>query len=196
MRLVAPLAHLGVLALSACSSSTGTELSHPPGPQPNVPRQVVPSEDGPIDVPQGAFTGDGEGCSNLLAFRASADETQFAVVQIDRAQLGLSVGQTKTVDLGTTPAGVEVYVDVYAAAIAGTKPYCSAGDGARPAMTRWMAEAGTLTITLGPDPEAGNSTYRATLRLEKVHLVGPDRGFAVVVPSVHMESIRVGWPPG
>lgn len=188
MRTVALVACLGLLA--GCTATEGPDAPLPPkGPGPQQPGPLEPA---PREIPQNAFTGLGAGCSNLIAYRSSADATQFAVVNVDRALLGLAVGATRTVDLGTEPDGVEVSVDVYGSPVEGAMPYCK-GDGEPPVHTRWLAEAGTMTITLRAEPDA--STYRASIRLERVHFVGPEGGFAVVVPSIVIDDVRVGWSP-
>jgi hypothetical protein len=149
-------------------------------------------------VPQGSFTGAGDGCSNLIAYRGSEDRTQFAVVQVDKNLLGLEIGSAKTIDLGMTPEGVNVFVDVFATAIQGESPYCTDYRVDEPPLTRWTAQAGKLTIELAEDASSdpARPTYRATLHLERVHLVGPEGGFAVVVPDVVIADVRVGWSPG
>jgi hypothetical protein len=151
------------------------------------------------DVPQATFTGEGAGCANLVAYRASADHTQYAGVQLDREQVGIAIGSARTIDLGETPLGVEVFVDVYESAVASDTPYCTdhrSEDAAT--ATRWTAQAGKVTIELAADPRSTREspTYRATLRLETVHFVGPEGGFAVIVPSVVIEDVLVGWSPG
>ena len=95
------------------------------------------------------------------------------------------------------PEGVGVFVDVYGSAL-GELPYCTDLRREQPTMTRWTAEAGTLTIELHPDPDstAQNPTYRATLVLETVHFTRPKAGKAIVVPRVVIDDVRVGWLPG
>jgi hypothetical protein len=201
MRALALVAALPLLV--ACSGSLSEPAPEERAPAPVDPQPTLtptPSElgRGPQEVPQGSFTGARDGCSNLLAYRSSSDGTQFAVVTIDRELLHLELGAARTVDLGTTPAGVSVFVDVFANAVEGQSPYCAHARTEELALTRWTAQAGTLTIELAEDSESTDPTrptYRATLRLEKVHLVGPDGGFAVVVPSVVIDDVRVGWLP-
>ncbi|MBX3209491.1 MAG: hypothetical protein KF764_30940 [Labilithrix sp.] len=185
------------LLLTACSGASPA-IATPDEPPDDAPLDPASKEAPPRDVPQNAFAGTSQGCSNLIAFRGTADGTQYAVVELDAAKLALAVGETKTVDLGTDPEGVAVFVDVYARALEGAQ-YCSDARTEEPASTRWSAEAGKLTIALTADRPAGDAappTYRATLRLETVHFTSPEGGFAVVVPSVLIEDVRVGWLPG
>lgn len=196
MRQLALAAALGSF-LVACAGAT-SERDAPP----DAPRErpaVTAATDAPRDVPQNVFGGERQGCSNVIAFRGTSDGTQYAVVQIDKSKLALHVGAKRIVDLGTTPEGVDVFVDVYARALEDGAPYCTNDRAEAPAMTRWSAEAGTLTIELTADPDAHDATsatYRATLRLETVHFTSPEGGFAVVVPSIVIEDVRVGGLSG
>jgi hypothetical protein len=196
-----PLVLTAFLFASTACSEASSEIGSPKpadAPRTNAPFEAEPAA-APREVPQGTFTGVSNGCSNLIAYRGSADRTQYAVVQLDKSKVGVEIGSAKEVDLGDTPEGVDVFVDIYASALDGETPYCTDYRTETPAMTRWKAQAGKLRIELAPDPtssDATHPTYRATLRLETVHLVGPDGGFAVVVPSVVIEDVRVGWLPG
>ncbi|MCW5834942.1 MAG: hypothetical protein KIS78_21250 [Labilithrix sp.] len=184
--------------LTACSGAT-SELGDPPDEPPARPAETAATEAAPRDVPQNVFEGDSQGCSNVVAFRATSDGTQYAVVQLDERKLALQAGEARTVDLGTSPEGVAVFVDVYARALEGGAAYCSDDRTEEPPRTRWSAEAGKLTIELAADPDARAATaptYRATLRLETVHFTSPEGGFAVVVPSIVIAGVRVGWLPG
>lgn len=186
-----------LVLLAACSGSTADVGAMPHPELPPRESKVIaglPSE----DVPQGAFTGGFGGCSNVFLYRATDDGTQYAVVDLDKDTLGLTVGSSTTVDLGEVPAGVGVFVDVYEGSI-GELPYCTDDRTEQPAVTRWTAEAGTLTIALQADPEstdARHPTYRATLVLETVHFTRPKAGKAIVVPRIVIEDVRVGWLPG
>ncbi|MBX3203134.1 MAG: hypothetical protein KF894_33730 [Labilithrix sp.] len=194
LALAVPLASL----LAACSGAVA-ERDVPLDEPPVRPAETTSTEAAPRDVPQNVFGGDSSGCSNVIAFRATADGTQYAVVEIDKTRLALRLGEERTVDLGTSPDGVAVFVDVYARAPDGGAAYCSDHRTAEPAMTRWSAEAGKLTIALAADPDARDEaapTYHATLRLETVHFKSPEGGFAVVVPTIVIEDVRVGWLPG
>jgi hypothetical protein len=157
----------------------------------------APAAGGPLprDVPQSTFTGEGSACSNLLVYRASADGTQYLVVVVDRARLGLEVGAPLRVDLGQRPMFVEVNVDVYDGAT-GPEAYCSATEPAAPrARARWTAEAGALTILLSRDEGAVTpGSYRATLLLEGAHFASPEGGMAVVLPKVRIEDVVVATP--
>jgi hypothetical protein len=197
MRLVALAASLVLLA--GCSGNVADE--HRPAAldvdeeEESPSREATSASAASRAIPQGAFTGASGGCANVQAYRSSLDGTQFAVVEVERATLGLEPGGTKMVDLGEEPEGVAVFVDVYATAPSHEAPYCTDDATSKPAVTRWVAQAGKLTIALTPADPA-NGSYRATVQLEKVHFVGPEGGFAVVVPSVVIEDVRVGWRPG
>lgn len=186
-----------VLLLAACSGSTA-DVGSTSGPE-IPPRETKASaEASPEEIPQGAFTGGFGGCSNVFLYRATDDGTQYAVVELDAETLGLTVGSSTTVDLGEVPAGVGVFVDVYGSSI-GELPYCTDHHTEQPEVTRWTAEAGTLTIALRADPEstdARHPTYRATLVLETVHFTRPNAGKAIVVPRIVIGDVRVGWLPG
>lgn len=189
-----------LLVLAACSGSSAEIGSPNPsgtgtgnGSSGESKAARAPSR----EVPQSTFTGAGAGCSNVLAYRASADGTQYAIVKVDKNELGLEIGSKRTIDLGKSPTGVEVSVDVYASAPTGEKPYCTDYRTESPTVTRWNAQAGKLTIELTADPTSTDAEhYLATMRLESVHFTGPEGGMAVIVPSVVIENVRVGWLPG
>jgi hypothetical protein len=169
---------------SGSSGSSGTSANPPPGPP------------GPRDRPQSSFAGAHAGCGDMFVYRASVDGTQYVTVSIDTRSLGLSVGQSDTIDLASAPANVRVSVDVYASPPTGAT-YCThAGADTGPARTTWEAEAGTLTVELRPDPAADSAApsprYRASVHLVRLHLVGPEQGFAAVVPDVRIDGVLVG----
>jgi len=188
--------------LSACSGATSDIGSRPRGDggtNEAGEKVVTSSSTAPREVPQSSFTGARGGCSNIFAYRASADRTQYAVIEVDKEALGLEIRSNRTVDLGKNPEGVRVFVDVYAGAVEGATAYCTDYGDAQPAMTRWTAEAGKLTIELSEDPDsidAKHPTYRVTLHLETAHFVRPEHGAAIVVPNVDIEEVRAGWLPG
>lgn len=156
----------------------------PPSTPDNVPRAI----------PQPTFTGASTGCKDITLYRASDDGTQWMGIEVDKALQGLTLNAPKQIDLGSTPDGVVVFVDVYDAAPPSSQ-YCS-GASPTPSLSRtqWVAEAGTLTIELLP---SGSSTseYQASIHLEEAHFVGPERGVAIVVPNVTIDRVRVGWSP-
>ena len=185
------------LVLVACSGR-GAEIEvGSPAPPVDDKEARATAEAPPAEIPQGAFTGPYGGCSNVVMYRASEDGTQYAVIELDKDMLGLAVGATRTLDLGEEPAGVGVFVDVYGSSL-GELPYCTDYRTEEPAVTRWTAEAGSLTIELHADPEANGEqpTYRATLVLERAHFTRPNAGRAIVVPRVIIDNVRVGWLPG
>jgi hypothetical protein len=143
--------------------------------------------------PDSSFSGAASGCSDLFAYRENTDGTQFLIVQLDKTELALEPGTSRTFDLSRAPAGLRVAVDVFSRAPTST-PYCSdyVTDAIKP--TSWEAEGGSLTVTL--QPQTANGTYRATLRLRDLRFVGPERGVAASVPSATIENVLVGWLPG
>lgn len=141
-----------------------------------------------------SFTGATSGCRGLVPFRASGDDTQLRLVDADVVKLGLEVGKTRTFDLARAPDGLRVSVDVFAKAPA-EAPYCTdyIGDAQKP--ITWEAEAGTLYLSIQA-PASENGTYRATIRMKDVRLVGPQRGVAGSIPNAVLENVLVGWLPG
>jgi len=75
-------------------------------------------------------------------------------------------------------------------------PYCTDVGSPGPAPTLWTAEGGTISISLSPESSATAGQCRATVRLEDVRLVGPERGVAVSVPSAEITNVLVGWLAG
>jgi len=125
---------LAASLLVGCSSTTLDPPDHPSRTS-GVAGADEPPASGPAprEVPQGRFTGEGAGCEDLLAYRASSDGTQYVVITADNRRLGLAVGTTRTVDLGEGEAFAEVVVDVYASAV-GPGEYCAGAP--RPAVAR------------------------------------------------------------
>lgn len=144
--------------------------------------------------PAAAYGGEARGCSNVFVYKGTADGSQFITVQAEREKLGLKLGQKRTIDLATPTDGVTVGVDVYARAPSQER-YCTDALSEDLIPTPWRAEAGTLVIELGENAEP-NGAYRATVRLRDLRLVGPDRGTSVLVPSVELSNVLVGWLPG
>jgi hypothetical protein len=186
MRL-AVLASTFALALAACSGSPAAPIDPPGGGS---------SSSGGVSTtaPVSSFTGGTSGCRGLVAFRASADETQYLVVDADVDKLGLKPGATGTFDLAKAPDGLRVTVDVFDRAEA-EAPYCTdyRVDDQKP--TTWVAEGGTVFVTIQA-PSTANGTYRASIRMKDVRLVGPQRGVAGSIPNAMLEDVLVGWLPG
>lgn len=164
---------LGVAALlSAVACSAPGPAAEPAPPPPHA------SEDapGPTTLPQGAFTGESAACGDLFAYRATDDGTQVLGVAFDGPP------PTGELDLGREPEGVLVTVDVFAEARTGaTCEELARGAGPK---TTWVAEAGRLRVEVRGDER--------TIHLEGVHLVGPQRGVAIVVPTAIIEHVRSG----
>jgi hypothetical protein len=179
---------LGLLVVG-CSSQT-IEI-----PSSGVPPTTTPesSEAAPRDPPQTAFNAEAGGCGSIFVYRANADGTQYAVVAMNQRELGLAIGESRSIDLGGDPAGIKVNIDVYARP-PNTKLYCSEVAQVAPAVAHWPAEAGLATIDLVRD-ETDASTYRVSIRLEHMHFTSPEGGMAAVVPQILIEDVRVGWSP-
>lgn len=129
---------------------------------------------GPMTVPLSAFTGKTEACGDLFAYRASEDGTQIFGVTFKHAR------SESAIDLGTNSDDVLVTVDVLAEPAADLGCDVLAGpDGPK---TTWIAEAGRLETVVGDQD--------VSFALEDVHLVGPEKGFAVVVPHVVIGAHR------
>lgn len=172
---------------TSSSSSTGGGASGGPLGAPSAPPAV-------------AFAGAASGCGNVFAYRASTDGTQFVTVEVDVSALGMKPGDKRVIDLGSAPPSVRVNVDVFARVPKEPK-YCSDVVSETVASTTWTAEAGTLAIELGPKTTSGTAagpgeTYRATLRLQSVRFVGPERGTSVIVPTIAIDDVLVGWLAG
>lgn len=187
-----------LLLATACSGSTTPDLgrSSSSGGSSGGSSSGAP---GPTTPPQSAFDGKTIGCSNVSAYRATADGTQFLTVFVDREKLGLEIGSKATYDLAQPPSSVKVGIDVWKSAPTG-ETYCTDFGQMGPgnASTTWEAEAGTITIELMADPAAspGSSLYLATITIANAHFVGPQTGVAAFVPKVVIEKVRVGWLPG
>jgi hypothetical protein len=148
----------------------------------------------PDAPPSPSFLGASRGCGDVFVARANADGTQYVTVQIDRDALGMQPGTSRTMDLASAPSTVKVRVEVYASA-PGEAKYCNDVGTAPIASTTWSAEAGTLEVQLGTRKAEGD-TYRATIRLENLRLVGPERGTSAIVPKIEIKDVLVGWLAG
>ena len=186
-----------LVLVAACSGATADGASSKEDRNPTDKETRGVATTASSEVPQGAFTGSYGGCSDVFVYRASDDGTQYAVIELEKERLGLAIGSSTTLDLGVVPEGVGVFVDVYGSSL-DELPYCTDLRTEQPAVTRWTAEAGTLTIELHADPESTSEhpTYRATLVLETAHFTRPRAGKAIVVPHVVIDDVRVGWLPG
>lgn len=161
-------------AMIGCSAESAPP-SDPSAPRPTAPVPPrEPATSGPLTVPQSSFTGATAACGDLFAYRASEDGTQIFGVTFASARDG------EVIDLGSSPEGVLVTVDVFANPA--TSAACSELAGSDGEKTTWVAEAGRLETLVGPSEVA--------FMLEDVHLVGPERGFAVVVPRVFIGAHR------
>jgi hypothetical protein len=160
-------------AIIGCSAEAAPETKEQPRPVTAVPEKA-PVANGPETHPQSTFTGSAAACGDLFAYRASEDGTQIFGVTFTHARDG------ETIDLGTTPEGVLVTVDVFAHPTSDLE--CSTLAGTDGEKTTWVAEAGRLETLVGDDEVA--------FMLEDVHLVGPEKGFAVVVPRVFIAAHR------
>ena len=149
---------------------------------------------GPETAPASTFLGSSRGCGDVFAVRTNADGTQYVTVRVDRSAIGMEPGTSRTMDLATASSAVKVRVEVYARA-PGESKYCNDVGGAPIASSTWTAEAGTLVLELSPQKAAGDS-YRATIRIQNLRLVGPERGTSAVVPSVEFKDVLVGWLAG
>lgn len=197
----APLG-LGAAALVACSGATadvgggGSSSSSSSGSSGGSSGGELGA---PTAPPAVAYGGTASGCGNVFAYRASADGTQFVTVEVQTDALGMKPGDKRVIDLGSAPASVRVAVEVFARAP--KEPYCTDFGSEKVASTTWSAEAGTLAIELGPKAASSagsgpSESYRATLRLQNVRLVGPERGTSVIVPTISIDDVLVGWLPG
>lgn len=159
-------------AVFGCSAESAPENDPPEPVLPTPPK--TPATNGPMTAPRSSFTGSSAACGDLFAYRASEDGTQIFGVTFPRARDG------EVIDLGTSPEGVLVTVDVFASPA--TALACDRLAGAEGEKTTWVAEAGRLETLVGPSEVA--------FMLEDVHLVGPEKGFAVVVPRVFIGAHR------
>jgi hypothetical protein len=167
------LGAVALLSAVACSSPDGGRA---PAPPPTAADAAVDERPGPATLPQGSFTGTSAACGDLFAYRTTDDGTQV---------LGVTFAGPPPdgeLDLGREPEGVAVTVDVFADPPSALScEQLARGAGAK---TTWSAEAGRLRIE--------SSGGERTIRLDDVHLVGPPRGIAIVVPSVVIEHVRPG----
>lgn len=161
-------------AIIGCSAEDAPTETTSPSPRPTSPESKEPAANGPSTLPQIAFTGQSAACGDLFAYRASDDGTQIFGVTFPHAQT------EQTIDLGTNPDGVLVTVDVFASPV--TTSSCDVLAGPEGDKTTWVAEAGRLETVVG-DREVA-------FMLSDVHLVGPEKGFAVVVPHVFIGTHR------
>lgn len=164
-------------AMVGCSAEATPRDGVPsPVPSPDATPPKTPATSGPKTQPLSAFTGATAACGDLFAYRASEDGTQIFGVTFAHAR----DRDGEVIDLGTSPEGVLVTVDVFAQSATSLECNLLAGpDGEK---TTWVAEAGRLETLVG-DREVA-------FMLEDVHLVGPEKGFAVVVPRVFIGAHR------
>jgi hypothetical protein len=163
-------------AMIGCSAEAAPKDDAPVTPvapvTPTAPKEPVTN--GPMTVPQNAFNGASAACGDLFAYRASDDGTQIFGVTFEHARDG------EVIDLGASPPGVLVTVDVFGQPA--TSLECNALAGPDGEKTTWVAEAGRLETLVGD--------HEVAFMLEDVHLVGPEKGFAVVVPRVFIAAHR------
>jgi hypothetical protein len=191
-----PWTLLGLMALVGCSGGSATVGGSSGGSSSGASSSgaTQPTEPAPQSPPATAFAGAASGCRDVFAFRASADGTQYVTVEVNRAELGLATGETRTIDLADAPPSVQVHVEVFARAPKEPK-YCSDFVSETIASSTWTAEAGTLTLELGA-AQGDTKTYKATARLTGLRLVGPERGTSAIVPTIEIKNVVVGWLPG
>lgn len=151
----------------------------------------------PETPPSASWNGKVSGCDEIFAFRGSTDGTQFVTVQVDRETVGLKYGETRTFDLSRPQAGIKVAIEIFPR-VPKDQRYCNDGVTDWVTTTVWPAEAGSLVVELGErkDRPSGPSTYKATVRIEGLRVVGPDRGTSVVIPKIEMKDVTVGWRAG
>jgi hypothetical protein len=164
-------------ALIGCAAEAAPRTEEQPSP-PVTPTTKAPVANGPETQPQNAFTGTSAACGDLFAYRASDDGTQIFGVTFAHAHARARDGEV--IDLGASPEDVLVTVDVFAQAA--TTLACHVLAGPQGEKTTWVAEAGRVETLVG-DREVA-------FMLEDVHLVGPEKGFAVVVPRVFIGAHR------
>ena len=163
-------------ALIGCSAEEAPTGDGPRPSPPITPADKTAVANGPETNPQSAFTGTSAACGDLFAYRASEDGTQVFGVSVAHAR----ERDGEVIDLGSSPEGVIVTVDVFAENA--TTLACAELAGTSGAKTTWVAEAGRLETLVG-DREVA-------FMLEDVHLVGPEKGFAVFVPRVFSGAHR------
>lgn len=163
-------------ALIGCSAEEAPTGDGPRPAPPISPADKTPVANGPQTQPQSAFDGTSAACGDLFAYRASEDGTQIFGVSFAHAR----ERDGEVIDLGASPDDVRVTVDVFGENA--TTLACNDLAGTSGAKTTWVAEAGRLETLVG-DREVA-------FMLEDVHLVGPEKGFAVVVPRVFIAAHR------
>jgi len=194
MRLSLASLALSSLAAFGCSGAGASIDNAPPasqGTSGGTSGTVVAPPDAP---PATSFPGAANGCGNVFAYRASADGTQYVTVQIDRDELGLKNGETRSIDLASAPPSVKVLVEIFARAPTESR-YCTDLRSETLTSTTWTAEAGTLRIELG-EKQGDSGSYKATVRVTGLRLIGPERGTSAIVPTVEIKNVLVGWLPG
>jgi hypothetical protein len=174
-RLVVP----GLLAVSLCLVALFSFTSC--GPAPTEPKPAL------------QYKATAEGCADFLVYKWNDAMTEAIVVQARKEDLGLST-HSRTFRLDSIPPGsLSVRIDLFPTRQQWA--YCS--DVVNPdhrTPTSWYATSGTATITLDHDSTTSNEVYKATVKLQNVHLSNGTT--EVTVGEQSFNDVTVGWLPG
>ena len=146
------------------------------------------------------YSGSDKGCGDIFAYKANDDEalSEFLTLFIPAHDFALSA-EPLTVSLADHREQIMVKIDLFGDAVYnfGEFPYCNdVGPEARP-QSVWLAESGTLTISINgtvPSESCNGDGYEATIRLENVLFTNGAE--TVQLGEALFENVFVGWCAG
>ena len=146
------------------------------------------------------YQGNNQGCGSIFVYKANNDEdvSEFLTVFIPAPDFSLSAEPT-TLQIADYPEEITVKIDLFGGRVydLGEFPYCNdVGPEAEP-QSVWLAESGTLTITVNgtvPEESCAGEGFQTTIRLENiVFRQGED---TMQLDEAAFEDVYVGWCAG
>jgi hypothetical protein len=146
------------------------------------------------DAPSFRYVGAGSGCSNFFLYTENSGKTEALVVSGKSDSLALTT-TPQTFLIQDRPGALDIHVDFFASGDNSNR-YCSDVGGAQSPYAVWKAVRGEVEISVSEVNVPFNMPYRITVRLSNVEFRSPDGARSVVLPSLALENVMVGWLPG
>lgn len=146
------------------------------------------------------YEGGSQGCGSIFVYKANNDEdlSEFLTVFIPAPDFSLSAEPT-TLELADHSGEIIVKIDLFGGRVysLGEFPYCNdVGPEAEP-QSVWLADSGTLTVTVNgtvPNESCTGDGFQTTIRLENV--VFRHNTETVQLEEALFEDVYVGWCAG
>ncbi|WP_420641244.1 hypothetical protein [Candidatus Leptofilum sp.] len=146
------------------------------------------------------YNGRSQGCGDLLVYKANSDDalSEFLTVFVDAFAFPISE-EPLTLELANHPDAIIVKIDLFGDRVYnfGEFPYCNdVGPEAR-AQSVWLAESGTVGISINgtvPAESCIEDGYEATVQLTNVTFASGEE--TVQLDEALFEDVYVGWCAG